>query len=352
MLDNAMTIPLNTLLPLSSQPHARAARVSVVIVVWNAKQYVIECLDSLRDFCENVYSEVIIVDNASTDGTPELVAQRFPEFKLIRNSENLGFAKANNIGMTNCTGEFVCLVNSDVKFTSDCIFPMVKYLEGRPEIAMVGPKMLSGEDSRVYRSTLRFPTVWNVFCRAVGLDVAFKGSRFFGGLLMADFDHQTTAPVEVLVGWFWLVRRNAVERVGMLDTQFFMYGEDVDWCYRFRQSRLGVVFYAEAEAFHYGGASSSASPARFYLEQTRANWQYFKKHHGFLAQGGFLAAMGCHHATRALGSACAYLYAPSRRAEIGLKLKRSLMCLHWVGTVTFNRSAWFDDRSTETFQGG
>jgi GT2 family glycosyltransferase len=324
--------------------------VSIIIVVWNAKDYVIECLSSLREHCANVHTEVIIVDNASTDGTPELVARMFPEFKLIRNYENLGFAKANNIGMTHCTGEFVCLVNSDVKFTSDCISPMLQYLEGHPDVAMLGPKMLSGGDSRVYRSTLRFPTVWNVFCRAVGLDVAFKGSRFFGGLLMSDFDHQTTAPVEVLVGWFWLVRRSAVECVGMLDTQFFMYGEDIDWCYRFHESGLSVVFYAEAEAFHYGGASSSVSPARFYLEQSRANWQYFKKHHGSLGQAGFLGAIACHHAIRAFGFACAYLCAPSRRSETGPKLKKSLACLHWVSTIAFKSSAQLEDRSITSYQ--
>lgn len=313
--------------------------VSVVVVVWNAKAYVIECLSSLREHCGDVYEEVIVVDNASTDGTPELVAEMFPEFKLIRNSTNWGFAKANNIGMSHCIGQYVCLVNSDVKFTSDCISPMLAFLDSHPNVAMMGPKMLSGKEGRVYRSTLRFPTVWNVFCRATGLDVVFKRSTLFGGLLMCDFDHQTTAPVEVLVGWFWLVRWDAIDRVGMLDDQFFMYGEDIDWCYRFRESGLGIVFFAEAEAFHYGGASSSAAPARFYVEQCRANWLYFKKHHGVLARAGFLGAIACHHAIRALGFTCAYIYSPSRRSETSLKLKKTVSCLHWVSSAAFSRSA-------------
>src|SRR5271169_1031204 len=140
--------------------------VSIIIVVWNAKGYVLECLESLQEHCANAYSEVIVVDNASTDGSAELVAQRFPEFKLIRNSENLGFAKANNIGMSQASGEYVCLVNSDVKFTSDCISPIVKYLETHPEAGLVGPKMMGGDGNTAFRSTLRFPTVWNMFCRA------------------------------------------------------------------------------------------------------------------------------------------------------------------------------------------
>jgi GT2 family glycosyltransferase len=307
--------------------------VSIVIVAWNAKGYVLECLESLQEHCANSYSEVIVVDNASTDGTAELVAQRFPEFKLVRNSENLGFAKANNIGMSQASGDYVCFVNSDVKFTSDCIAPMLEYLKTHPEVGLLGPKMMGGDGKTAFRSTLRFPTVWNMFCRALGLDIAFKGSSFFGGLLMTDFDHETTKPVEVLVGWFWLARRESIQRIGMLDPQFFMYGEDIDWCYRFRQAGEEVVFFAEADAFHYGGASSSAAPARFYLEQTRANWRYFRKHHSLLPQAGYLTMVALYHSLRLVGSACVYLFSPSQRSNTREKLKKSLVCLRWVGTL-------------------
>ena len=223
-------------------PSPGSARISVVVVVWNAKHYVEECLGSLREHCSDVYSEVIVVDNASSDGTPEMIAELFPEFHLILNSENLGFARANNIGIAQSSGDYICLVNSDVKFIDDCVSPMVRYLADHPEAGMLGPKMLA-QDGEVRRSTMRFPTVWNNFCRAIGLDYLFKGSRSFGGLLMSDFDHSTTAEVEVLNGWFLLVRRRAVQRVGLLDPQFFMYGEDVDWCYRFRQAGEKVVFF-------------------------------------------------------------------------------------------------------------
>jgi GT2 family glycosyltransferase len=305
------------------------AGVSVIIVVWNAKRYVLECLDSLREHCGGGDAEVIVVDNASTDGTPELIAERFPEFRLIRNTENLGFARANNHGISQSSGEYVCLVNSDVKFTGDCISPMLRYLAENPGVAMVGPKMLS-VDGEVRRSTMRFPTVWNNFCRALGLDVAFTKSRVFGGLLMSDFDHQTTRPVEVLNGWFLMLRRSAMERVGLLDPQFFMYGEDLDWCYRFRKAGEKIVFYADAEAIHYGGASSSNAPVHFYLEQCRANWQYCRKHHNGLAQAGFLAAFAIHHSLRLIASGFIYLYSPSRRSQTLAKLKRNLACLHWV----------------------
>jgi hypothetical protein len=324
-------------LPLQwPQPQARTARVAVVIVVWNAKKYVMECLGSLREQCGKVYSEVIVVDNASTDGSAELVEEMFPEFRLIRNPENFGFAKANNIGIAQCSADYICLVNSDVKFLDDCISPMVGYLAEHPEVGMLGPKMLAAS-GEVRRSTMRFPTVWNNFCRAFGLDSLFKGSRFFGGMMMSDFDHQTTAPVEVLNGWFLVVRASAIEKVGMLDPQFFMYGEDVDWSYRFHEAGEQVVFFAETGAIHYGGASSSHAPVRFYLELYRATWQYWRKHHNGLAQMGFLAVFAIHHSVRLLSAGLLYLWSPAQRPDTAARFKRSLACLQWVGAAKFKR---------------
>lgn len=332
MITRSRTLP-----PPSLQPHSAQARISIVIVVWNAKEYVMECLSSLREHCAKLCQEVIVVDNASTDGTPDLIAEKFPEFKVIRNSENLGFAKANNIGIVQSTGSYICLVNSDVKFLDDCISPMIRFLSDHPGVGMVGPRMLSA-NGEIRRSTMRFPNVWNVFCRAIGLDFLFKRSRFFGGLLMSDFDHQTTMPVEVLNGWFLLARQSAVQKVGLLDPQFFMYGEDVDWCYRFRRSGEVVVFFAESGAIHYGGASSSNAPLRFYLEMYRASWQYWRKHYGVLAQLGFLFVFAIHHSLRLLAAGVIYLCAPSQRSGTVARFKRSLACLQWVGGRKFRRS--------------
>lgn len=314
---------------LESVVDQEPATVSVIIVVWNAKRYVIECLESLKEHCAAVKSEVIVVDNASTDGTPELVERRFPEFKLIRNSENLGFARANNIGMLRSTGDYICLVNSDVKFTSDCFTPMLAYFADHPEASLLGPRSLwpSGE---VRRSTMRFPTVWNQFCRALGLDVAFKESRVFGGLLMSDFDHLSTIQVEVLVGWFLIARRRAVERVGLFDPRFFIYGEDVDWCYRFRQAGEKVVFFTDAEAIHYGGASSSNAPLRFTLEHWSANWQYWRKHRGLLGQACFLANSLVYNGLRFIAAAVAWVFVPGTRERNARKFKTSWTCLQWA----------------------
>ncbi len=316
----------------SSELMPATARVSVVIVVWNAMKYVLECLESLREHCHGVYTEVIVVDNCSTDGTPDVVAKLFPEFMLIRNPENYGFAKANNIGISASSGDFVCLVNSDVKFTDDCISPILSYLHTNPDVAMVGPKMFLATGP-VGRSTMRFPTPWNYFCRAVGLDVVFKKSRLFGGFLMSDFDHQTTRPVEVLNGWFLVARRKAIQRVGPLDPQFFMYGEDIDWSYRFHQAGERIVFFAGAGAIHYGGASSSNAPVRFYLEMCRADRQLWIKHRGRLGKATYSLILAAHHSIRLAGSACRYVLLPAQRPTTQFKLQRSLAIFKWLVTA-------------------
>jgi GT2 family glycosyltransferase len=313
----------------ASRQQSELGGISVVIVVWNAQEYVLECLDSLQKHCSDVYTEVIVVDNCSTDGTPEMVTERFPEFKLIRNPENLGFAKANNIGIAASSGDFVCLVNSDVKFIDDCISPMLNYLLLNPGVAMIGPKMLSA-DGEVRRSTMRFPTPWSGFCRALGLDKLFKGSRLFGGFMMSDFDHQTTMPVEVLNGWFVIARRDAIQRVGTLDPQFFMYGEDIDWCYRFRKDGNTIVFFGGSAAIHYGGASSSNAPIRFSRELSYANLQLWKKHRGWIGATAFLLIIGIHHSVRLLGWAFTYLCRPSHRSNALFKIERSIAVLRWL----------------------
>jgi GT2 family glycosyltransferase len=334
----------------ASELTPEAARVSVVIVIWNAKKYVLECLESLREHCKNIYTEVIVVDNRSTDGSPEMVANLFPEFTLIRNPENYGFAKANNIGISASSGEYVCLVNSDVKFVDDCISPLLGYLGANPGVAMVGPKMLLAATGAVARSTMRFPTPWNYFCRALGLDVVFKRSRLFGGFMMSDFNHQTTRPVEVLNCWFVVARRRAIQDVGPLDPQFFMYGEDIDWCYRFRQAGEQIVFFADAGAIHYGGASSSNAPIRFYLEMCRADWQLWRKHRGRLGGATFLVIVGIHSSVRLFLSAFRYVCLPSHRPNTLLKLRRNLAILGWLAagkdrTVTYGTSPAVDRES-------
>src|SRR5208283_2298136 len=212
-------------------PLSTAMDISVVIVSWNAKDFLEQCLRSLADSPTSLRSEIIVVDNASTDGSPEMIETIFPQVKLIKSDQNLGFAKANNIGIRESTGRYVSLINSDVKVLGNCLDPLAEYLEQHPDVGNVGPRVLN-RDMTLQSTCRRFPTLWNNFCEASGLSKVFRGSRFFSGEHMFFFPHDRELDVNVLVGCFWMVRKETFKDVGMLDEDFFIYAEDVDWCRR------------------------------------------------------------------------------------------------------------------------
>jgi GT2 family glycosyltransferase len=302
----------------------------VIIVSWNAKAYLLKCLDSVfRQTTGTSHStEIIVVDNASTDGSPEAVAANYPSVKLVVNDANYGFARANNIGLRASTGEYLLLVNSDVVVSPDCFSKCIRYLDEHPEIGMLGPRII-GTDGRIQRSCMSYPSIWNALCRALGLDSLFPRSQLFGSYLLTYWNHEDTRDVEVINGCFWIIRRSAMDQVGMLDERFFIYGEDIDWCMRFNASGWKVVFFSEAEALHYGGASSANAPLRFQIEMQRANLQYWKKHHSALQVAAYLAICTLHHSLRIVAEGVAY---PLRRDRTtsGYKITRSLASLKWI----------------------
>ena len=148
--------------------------------------------------------------------------------------------------------------------------------------------------------------------------------------MMSDFHHDRTADVEVLNGWFWMLRREAVDHVGLLDERFFIYGEDMDWCRRFLDAGWRLVFYPGTRAVHYGGASSAVAPVRFYLEMHCANLQYWEKHHGLAAQFLHRCILVFHHVIRLAGHSVVFLTFSKRRAEASKKIKRSWALLVWM----------------------
>lgn len=314
--------------------------VSVIIVSWNAREYLLKSVASLTaDVCDHPM-EVIVVDNASTDGSVEAVEDLYPRVRVIRNTTNLGFAKANNIGIAASAGQYVCLINSDVKVLPGCINRLVDYCAEHPEAGMAGPRIIGG-DGKLQRSCRGFPNVWNMLCRALALDRLFPGCKLFTGYLLRHWTQDTMRSVDILTGCFWLVRRRALDRVGLLDETFFMYGEDMDWCRRFWQSGWQAVFVPEAEAIHYGGASSSNAPLRFYLEMLRADLQYWQKHHSRPAVACYFALTCLHLLLRLAGYFAAFLFRCSTRETSKYKMKRSLASLKWMfsdGIKQRNRS--------------
>jgi GT2 family glycosyltransferase/peptidoglycan/xylan/chitin deacetylase (PgdA/CDA1 family) len=300
--------------------------VSVIIVSWNAKKYLSECLSSLTaDVC--CYPmEIIVVDNASSDGSAEAVQKDFPHVKLIRNSANLGFGAANNIGIAASSGNYLCLVNSDVKVLPNCISRLVNYCEKQSGVGMVGPR-LTGRDGKLQRSCRGFPDLWNMLSRAAALDTLFPKLKMFTGYSLTHWPQEAIRPVDILTGCFWLVRRQALNQVGPLDASFFMYGEDMDWCKRFWSHGWQVVFVPDAEAIHYGGASSSNAPLRFYIEMKRADLQYWAKHHSRAATLSYFLISCCHQLLRVVGYSLASLLVPRKREQWQYNVRRSTVCL-------------------------
>ena len=303
--------------------------VSAVIVSWNTRKLTLECVASLESTRPGLATEIIVVDNASADDTVPELRQRYPQVQVIANDRNLGFAKANNLGLNRSTGKYVALINSDVVVPQGSLEKIVAYLDQHPDIGMLGPKMIL-RDGTIGRSVYKFPTVWSWFCNAFGLSTAFRGSDTFGNFERTNFDYAKTQDVDVLTGWFWVVRSSALEKVGVLDDRFFMYGEDLDWPKRFHKAGWRVTYYSEAEAIHYCGASSDRAPALFYVEMNRANLQYFRKHHSAIAVAGFWLAMCLQQTLRIIGYGLLYaLYRPSSSTPAH-KVKRSVACLRML----------------------
>ena len=303
--------------------------VSVIIVSWNAREYLLQCLNSISAEVCRYSMEVIVVDNASSDGSADTVASRYSHVRVIRNSGNLGFAKANNIGIAASTGQYVCLVNSDVKVLPHCISRLVDYCEAHPETGMVGPRIIGG-DGKLQRSCRGFPGVWNMFCRALALDTIFPRCKLLTGYLLRHWAQDALQSVDILTGCFWLIRRDALDEVGLLDETFFMYGEDMDWCKRFWSHQWKVVFVPLAEAIHYGGGSSSNAPVRFYIERQRADLQYWRKHHSRLGVVSYFLISCLHLLLRAVGYSVALVLRRQTRQVWRYKATRSLACLKWL----------------------
>jgi GT2 family glycosyltransferase len=289
--------------------------ISVVIVNWNGLQFLMECLESLCNFNPLRNMEIIVVDNASSDGSPDEVAIRFPGVILIRNMENFGFSKGNNIGIRASKGKYIYLLNSDIKVLDGCIDALADYMDVNPDTGIIGPKILNGDLS--HQSSCRnFPTLWNNFCSAMGLASAFKHSKFFSGEHMFYFHGDRTLDVDALVGCFWAVRREALNDFGLLDEEFFIYSEDVDWCKRCWKAGWRVTFFPGAKAIHCIGASSKNDPVRFALAQQRSVHQYWRKHHTLAGRFGILCLTFMYLIIRWAAVSLVYVVQPAWREEL------------------------------------
>ncbi|MBN1894459.1 glycosyltransferase [bacterium] len=229
---------------------------SVILVNYNVKRYLEQALLSIRKALEGISSEVIVVDNASSDGSVSMLRARFPDVILIENRENAGFARANNQALKRASGKTVCLINPDTLVREDTFSKCLDYLARHPETGMVGCKILNPDGSLQLACRRSFPTPWVAFTKVTGLSALFPKTRLFGKYNLTYLNPDQEAQVDAISGSFMMARRKAVDEAGFLDEDFFMYGEDLDWCYRFVQKGWKISYIPDTQIIHYKGRST------------------------------------------------------------------------------------------------
>lgn len=254
--------------------------VSVIIVNWNTRDMLKDCLKSIYAQTNGIRFEVIVVDNASGDSSCQMVRNYFPNVILIENLRNKGFAAANNQGMTIARGRNVLLLNSDTRVLDKAVVKTVTFADANPAAAVVGCRVLD-RNRTVQQSCFMFPSIINLLLSCSYLYKLFPQSRFFAREQMGWWDKNDVRQVDVVSGCFMLVTRRAIEHVGMMDERFFMYAEETDWCYRFRLAGWKVMFTPESEIIHLGAQSTRKSEVEMLIELRMSILKFFEKHRGW-----------------------------------------------------------------------
>jgi GT2 family glycosyltransferase len=303
--------------------------ISVIIVNWNTKELLLECIKSIENNINNSKIEIIVIDNASNDGSVQALNEYFPDVKLIQNVENLGFARANNIGIKASVGHYICLVNSDVTILPGCFKELIQYMEENPSVGIIGPRIL-WPDLTLQDSCRKFPGLWNNFCESLYLNRLFQKSDFFCGEHMMFFDHASIKKVDGLVGAFLMVRKTALEEVGLFDEQYFIYSEETDLCKRFWKLGWEIVFFPDAQIIHYGRASSSKDPMRFSLAQYDSKVKYWKKHHNSFTVTLFFLFLLMGQGIRLISDGILYFIKTSEKVKISERLLKNYLLLKYM----------------------
>lgn len=229
---------------------------SVIIVNYNVKYFLEQCLHAVERACEGIETEVIVVDNNSVDGSVGEIRRKFPRVRMIENKENLGFSKANNQAIRESTGRYVLLLNPDTVVEEDTFRKCISFMESHPDAGALGVKMIDGKGEFLPESKRALPTPTVSFYKMFGLSTLFPRSRRFGKYHLGHLNMDETHQVDVLAGAFMFIRRSVLDEVGLLDESFFMYGEDIDLSYRITKAGYGIYYYPETTIIHYKGEST------------------------------------------------------------------------------------------------
>ncbi len=242
---------------------------AVVVVTYDALPWIEDCLASVRG------EQVVVVDNGSRDGTVAFVRERFPDVRVVE-SENRGLGAGWNVGIRETESRYVLILNADAWLRGDALERLVEFADARPRAAVVGPRLLN-PDGTLQRSVRGFPTLWRLATEYFFLRKLAPRTRALNAFYAGGFDHDEAREAESVMGACMLVRRDAIDEVGQLDEEFFLFSEETDWCYRFRQAGWEVLFFPAAECVHVGGA---AHGGRLYRENLLGHLRFLRKHDG------------------------------------------------------------------------
>ncbi|QQZ62136.1 glycosyltransferase family 2 protein [Paenibacillus sonchi] len=253
--------------------------VSIIVLNYNTCRLTMDCLRSVYDSETNFVYEIILIDNNSRDDSVERISREFPGVMLIANSENVGYARANNQGMEVASGRYVLLLNSDTVVRKDTLQTMISFMDSRPDIGASGCKVILPDGSLDKACKRGFPTPSASFYYAFGFSKLFPDRPRFNGYQLGYLDPDQDYPVDCLVGAFMLLRRETIEQVGGLDEDFFMYGEDLDWCFRIKEAGWGIYYYPQTSIIHLKGGSARRRPFKIVYEFHRAMILFHRKHY-------------------------------------------------------------------------
>jgi hypothetical protein len=250
--------------------------VSIVVVNWNTREMLATCLRTAQEMADEVSIELVVVDNASTDGSQDMLRQQFPGARLILNTQNVGFARANNQGVAAAQGRCVLLLNSDAFLLPRSLSAMVELADANPHLGLVGAHLLNS-DGTFQASYTPFPSLWQEFLILSGL-----GRLFFGRYYPSRGPQESRGPqpVDYVEGACLLARREAYQAVGGMDEGFFMYAEEVDLCYALIRAGWQVWYHPDARVTHLGGASSRNRKPQREGDLYRSRVRFFRKHYG------------------------------------------------------------------------
>jgi len=254
--------------------------ISVIIVSFNVRDFLQQCLRSVSEASQNLNTEIFIVDNRSVDGTPDMVRKIYPGVHLIANSENLGFGKANNQALKTARGKYVLFLNPDTIIREDTLDVMFRFMEENPDTALAGCKILNTDGSLQLACRRSFPRPSVAIPKLLGLSALFPGNRFLAKYNLTYKNPDESYTVDAVSGSFMFCRRDLIQELNGFDERFFMYGEDLDLCYRVQEKGYNVSYVPHTTIVHYKGESSKSAPFDSLIAFYKAMDQFVRKHFG------------------------------------------------------------------------